>query len=179
MRLFPEARMKRLILALLTAAFFASFAGTETNFAQTSEQPKWIVGNYKGLQAGKSTARDVERILGKPKYVADVTDDFDYSLGEQRYVYENYLQIYVNEKSGIVLLIQSEDFSTFAEAVEKYGKDFYQMELKKKKCVFKQYDEKNERPYPLYIAYPQYGFYFSLRADNSVMAIYYTEKCGE
>lgn len=144
------------------------------------KNPKWIPGSYKGLQLGKSTEKDVRRIFGKPKEIARAEDEYDNPIESKLdYIYDNEPQIIIDKKSKIVIEIWGGDFSTFEEAKEKYGDDFYEVAFTKKGCVFKEYEEKPDRKFPLDIAYPQKGFYFYLNEKYEVTQIYYVAKCDE
>ncbi len=195
--------MKNLVFILLILLIFAACSKTEISSARIKssepiilnalqkespmsvhlsspkKNPKWIAGNYKGLQLGKSTVKDVRRIFGEPKTICHPEDEFDNPVVSQiDYVYENEAQIIFDKKSGIVREVWGGDFSTFKEAVEKYGNDFYETEFTKKGCVFKEYKEKKDREYPFTLAYPQNGFYFYVNDKDEVTAIYYVDKCG-
>lgn len=141
-------------------------------------KPIWIAGTYKGLKLGKSTEKDVKRIFGSPKYITNPEDEYDNPVESKLdYIYKNEPQIIIDKKTGIVTEIWGGDFSTFDEAIEKYRKDFYEIEFTEKGCNFKTYDETQNKKDRLNIAYPQYGFYFFLNPKNEVLAIYYTDKC--
>lgn len=144
----------------------------------TKSKPIWIAGKYIGLRLGKSTVKDVRRLFGKPKYIIHPEDEYDNPVESRLdYIYENQPQIIIDKKTGTVIEIWGGDFSTFNEAVEKYGNGFYEVEFTKKGCVFKEYKEKPNRQYPLSIAYPQHGFYFHLDAGKQVLATYHVNKC--
>jgi hypothetical protein len=191
----PESFMKNFILALLISAIFLMCAKNETGFIQsrpnreaasgaalkkskTLIQPKWTAGSYLGLQLGKSTVADVRRIFGEPKYIIHPEDEYDNPIETRLdYVYDGSPQIIIDKKSKIVVEIWGGDFSTLREATAKYGNDFYELEFTEKGCVFKEYEEQRNRQYPLYLAYPQYGFYFCLNEENDVLVISYVAKC--
>ncbi|HXG83921.1 MAG TPA: hypothetical protein VNI84_07830 [Pyrinomonadaceae bacterium] len=131
------------------------------------------------MQLGKFTVKDVKRIFGEPKEISHPEDEYDNSIESRLlYSYDNEPQIIIVKKSGIVIEIWGGDFSTFKEAKEKYGNDFYEIEFTKKGCVFKDYKEKENPIYPLNIAYPQYGFYFYV-TKGDYANVYYVAKCGE
>ncbi len=146
--------------------------------------PKWTAGNYKGLQLGKSTVKDIIRIFGEPKRIGNPEDEYDNPIESQLdYIYEidnktgEPAQIIFDKKSWIVREVWGGDFSTFKEAIEKHGDDYFEVEFTEKGCSFKEYKEKQDRKFPLNIAYPQKGFYFYLNNKYEVTNIYYVDKC--
>ena len=174
--------MNKLILLSIVALFwiFPLTADCQNRKrVRKTAKPVWIAGNYKGLRLGKSTVKDVKRLFGTPKYIINPEDEIDNPIESRLdYIYENEAQIIIDKKSGIVIEVWGGDFSTFDEATEKYGNDFYEVEFPEKGgCVFKKYLEKQNRQYPLSIAYPQFGFYFLLNAEKEVLAVYYVDKC--
>lgn len=147
----------------------------------SKKKPKWIAGNYKGLQPGKSTLEDVKRIFGKPKMIIHPEDGEDNPIESRLdYVYENEPQTIIDKKSGIVLEIWGgNNFSNLSEAIEQNGNDFYKVEFTKKGCIFKEYKKDEKADYPLYLSYPQKGFYFAVNKNDEVVVMYYVAKCGD
>ncbi len=156
---------------------------TLTQNFPAKKNPVWIPGNYKGLQPGKSTEKDVRRIFGTPKEIIHPEDGEDNPIESKLdYVYEEEPQIIIDKKSGIVEEIWGgNDVFTFKEIIGKYGNDFYEIEFKKKGCIFKEFKDfkdKKSNDYPIYFAYPQNGFYFAVDQKNDLVAFQYVAKCA-
>ncbi len=165
-------------------------------FGQTKNQSKtnrieWVPSTINGITLGKSKYDDLIKLWGKPLFERDFAsqdEELDPDL-ETELAYRNVeidnlkpsIGVVIENKSHLVKVISLFfDEMTKDEAIRKYGSDYYLVTSQDSDCIDK--SQKKEKDigkfsYPISLVYPQKGMSISIRNDNTVMMVNYTDKC--
>ena len=172
------------------------------------EKVKWVPSTIKGITPGKSKYKDVIRLFGKPDYEGEAIDCGSEDLEEPSVTvielgYKQDLKIEgVLARIGFVVDDETRIVSSISlyfkemtkeDAIKIYGTDYYVITRSDyynsttreyaSLCVYESQKRNQEvkvdgSDYPIYLVYPQKGMFIQVRDDNTVMGLFYTDKCN-
>ena len=172
---------------------FCSYLALMLIYVVASAQAhKWRAPTYQGLTLGKSKRADVERAFGRPVWSGHPEDGLDNPMENfLSYEYddvggfEGRTVVIMGRRSGVVEVIYLyppyQHPLSRSVAVERYGGDYIERESAAGPChtgkELRRLKRPAEREYPVFIAYPHKGMYFSVQRDESVLEIGFMLRC--
>lgn len=162
------------------------------------ENTDWAPATVNGIVLGKSTYDDIIRLWGKPYHEAEFAGD-PVEPEEGVVVPELLTELYYRnieidgEKVNAGVLIGNEtrfvkviayNIEEFIkdEAIQKFGSDYYLITTQESTCIERSQERKQNKQlswidYPIKLVYPQKGMFISIRNDNTLIMVNYTDKC--
>ncbi len=151
-------------------------------------QIKWQPSEYLGITPGKSTERDVKKLLGKPEWEGDDSEeDKDFKKDPEfnkLLQYPKGIEVIVGKKTKITKTIGiSYPEITKKEVIAKYGNNYFEIESSESTCIKNNQkngsSDKQAKNYPIVLVYPENGMSVVVNKDDEIVGIWYSYKCNE
>ena len=178
-----------LLMALAGTALWPEPAAGYQQVKHSGANEDWVQPGFHGLVVGKSTAADVIRVFGKPKWKGGVQEvivpsDTD---GETQYQYSAVpdldadMMIYFRKRSGVIsAILLYPKHMTRADAVAKFGNDFEQSNEKLGPCPTdreRKIVEQYHVEYGTLLVYRKQGVYVDIKKDGTAFMLAYVRSC--
>jgi hypothetical protein len=176
---------------MMKRVFYSCLALPLICVAASAQARKWSAPTYQGLTLGKSKRANVERAFGKPAWSGHPEDGLDNPMENfLSYEYDNVggfdgrTVVIMGRHSGVVQVIyvypSPQRPLSRSDAVQRYGGDYVERESSDGPCPMAS-ELRHQRPaareYPIFLAYPEKGVYFSVQSDGTVLEIGYMLRC--
>lgn len=152
---------------------------------------KWKPTGYRGLKIGKSTEKDVKKLLGNPIWEGAPEEKVYRNESEDEILLDyggisglDGAVVTIGKETRIVkaIVIYPNNKQTKENIISEYGLDFFEIESHQSICINEGYkfgEHNKEIKYPTVLVYPNKGMYVSITNDRKVSQIGFLLKCPD
>lgn len=150
---------------------------------------KWIPSEYSGITPGKTTYKQVIKILGKPKGESNPEGETDLKKGSKDFAVLLEYSKDENESFDLVLDGQTKvvEYITVynhlrpskKEIISKYGENYFEIESGKSACLTAEQERGASEKQNISLVYPEKGVVIPIDRENKASIILYRYRCSE